>query len=110
VAPVLAGRAGARASAAGAIDCCRDARPATPVLVAHVIGEPQPDRTHHPAQPTAGTCAPVDLGIPGDLGADPANAVRLLPAGWDGGRAPAGRAPSQPSRPPSLAQLCLLRQ
>jgi hypothetical protein len=93
-------------SAAGVMDCCPDLGPATPVLAAHVIGEPQPDRTHHPDQPTAGSCAPVDLGIVGDLGAAAATGVRLPPAGRDSGPARARRAPSRPSRPPSLAQLC----
>jgi hypothetical protein len=97
-------------STAGAMDCCEDLGPAAPVLAAQVIGGPQPDRPHHPDQPTADTCPPVDLGIVGDLGADPATGVRLPPAGRDSGAARARRAPSQPSRAPSLAQLCLLRQ
>ncbi len=98
------------------MDCCHDLGPATPVLAAHLIGGAQPDRTQqphhtqHPDQSAADTCAPVDLGIVGDLGADPATGVRLPAAGRGSGAAGARRAPSQPSRPPSLAQLCLLRQ
>lgn len=97
-------------SAVGAIDCCHDPGPATPVLTVHVIGEPQPDHAHHPDQPTAGNCAPVDLGIIGGLGVDPATVARVSPARYADVSVPSRRAPPQPSRPPSLAQLCLLRQ
>jgi hypothetical protein len=96
--------------------CCHDLGPATPVLAAHLAGEPQPDRTqqahhtHHPDQPTAGNCAPIDLGVVGDLGADPATGARVSPARHADVAVPSRRAPPQPSRPPSLAQLCLLRQ
>jgi hypothetical protein len=96
-------------SAVGTIDCCDDPGPATPVLTAYVIGEPQRDRTHHPDQSTAGNCAPVDLGIVGDIGADQATGARV-PARYADVSVPSRRAPTQPSRPPSLAQLCLLRQ